>query len=150
LEREASDLITELSAEVLGSIVRGYVDQVVRTRGLTQRRGPGRLSSHVARLAALHRINRAATGSLDLDSMLATVVQVIAETIAGDACSVFLYEAHSQTLMLQASVGLNPEVVGRLSIRSDAGITGLAAATRQTQVAVHARSHPAFFTYPNV
>lgn len=150
LEREAADIINELSAEILGSIVRGYVDQVVRTRGLTQRRGSGRLSSHVARLAALHRINRAATASLDLDSMLSTVVEVIAETISGDACSVFLYDAHSQTLMLRASLGLNPDVVGRLSIRSDAGITGLAAASRQTQIAIDAPSHPAFFTYPNV
>lgn len=150
LEREAADIINDLSAEILGSIVRGYVDRIVRTRGLTQRRGPGRLSSHVARLGALHRINRAATASLDLDSMLSTVVEVIAETIAGDACSVFLYDAHSQTLMLRASIGLNPDVVGRLSIRSDAGITGLAAVSRQTQIAVDAPSHPAFFTYPNV
>ncbi|HUG15191.1 MAG TPA: GAF domain-containing protein, partial [Thermomicrobiales bacterium] len=150
LEREAADIISDLSAEILGSIVRGYVDQVVRTRGVSQRRGTGRLSSHVARLAALHRINRAATASLDMDTMLGTVVEVIAETTSGDACSVFLYDAHSQTLMLQASRGLNPDVVGQLSIRSDAGITGLAAASRQTQVAVDAPSHPAFFTYPHV
>jgi two-component system, sensor histidine kinase PdtaS len=150
LERDAIDIIADLSAEILGSIVRGYVDQVVRTRGLAHRKGSGRLSSHVARLSALHRINRAATGSLDLDSMLSTVVGVIAETISGDACSVFLYEAHSQTLMLRASVGLNPDVVGRLSIRSDAGITGLAAVSRQTQIVVDAPAHPAFFTYPNV
>lgn len=150
LEREAADIISDLSAEILGSIVRGYVDQIVRTRGLTHRRGSGRLSSHVARLSALHRINRAATGSLDLDSMLSTVVGVIAETITGDACSVFLYDPHSQTLMLSASLGLNPDVVGRLTIRSNAGITGLAAETRQTQIAIDAQSHPAFFTYPNV
>jgi two-component system, sensor histidine kinase PdtaS len=150
LESEASDILPELSAEMLGSIVRGYVDRVVRVRGLTKRRGTGRLSSHVARLAALHRINRAATGSLHLDDMLSTVVEVIAETIAGDACSVFLYDAHSQTLMLRASSGLNPDIVGKLSIRADAGITGLAAASRETQMAVVAQAHPAFFTYPIV
>lgn len=150
LEQEASDILPDLSATVLGSIVRGYVDQVVRTRGHTRRRGTGRLSSHVARLAALHRINRAATGSLHLDAMLSTVVEVVAETIGGDACSVFLHDAHSQTLILRATVGLNPETVGRLAIRVDAGITGLAAASRQTQVVVEAREHPAFFTYPVV
>ena len=56
LEREAGEALPEFHAEVLGSIVRGYVDQVVRMRGLTRRRGTGRLSSHVSRLAALHRI----------------------------------------------------------------------------------------------
>ncbi|MDQ3549873.1 MAG: GAF domain-containing protein, partial [Chloroflexota bacterium] len=150
LEREAGETLSEFHADVLGSIVRGYVDQVVRVRGLTRRRGTGRLSSHVSRLAALHRINRAATASLRLEEMLSTVVEVVAETIDGDACSVFLADPASQTLMLRATVGLNQDVVGRLAIRSDSGITGLAAASRQTQIAVNAREHPAYFTYPIV
>ncbi len=150
LEREAGESLSDFNAEVLGSIVRGYVDQVVRARGLTRRRGTGRLSSHVSRLAALHRINRAATASLRLEEMLSTVVDVIAETIDGDACSVFLADLATQTLMLRATVGLNQDVIGRLAIRSDAGITGLAASSRQTQIAVNARDHPAYFTYPIV
>ena len=150
LEREAGETLRELSADVLGSIVRGYVDQVVRTRGVTNRRSAGRLSSHVSRLAALHHINRAATGSLQLDKMLSAVVEVVAETVQCDACSVFLYDPGSDTLMLRATRGLNPEIVGRLSIRADAGITGLAASTRATQQAYDAREHPAFFTYSTV
>jgi two-component system, sensor histidine kinase PdtaS len=150
LEREAGEALPEFHADVLGSIVRGYVDQVVRMRGLTRRRGTGRLSSHVSRLAALHRINRAATASLRLEEMLSTVVEVVAETIDGDACSVFLADPATQTLMLRATVGLNHEMIGRLAIRSDAGITGLAASSRQTQIAVNAHEHPAYFTYPIV
>ena len=150
LEREAGEALSDFKAEVLGSIVRGYVDQVVRVRGLTRRRGTGRLSSHVSRLAALYRINRAATASLRLEEMLSTVVDVVAETIDGDACSVFLADPATQTLMLRATVGLNQEMIGRLAIRGDAGITGLAATSRQTQIAVNAREHPAYFTYPIV
>ena len=149
LEQSAADVLVVLSAETLGSIVRGYVDQVVRTRGLTQRT-PGRLSSHVARLAALHRINRAATSSLRLDDVLATIVETVAETIDGDACSVFLYDEHTQALILRATKGLNPDAIGRIAIRSDAGITGLAATTRETQMVEDAQAHPAFFTYPLV
>jgi two-component sensor histidine kinase/putative methionine-R-sulfoxide reductase with GAF domain len=150
LEREVGDALTELSADLLGSIVRGYVDQVVRTRGLTRNRGTGRLSSHVARLAALNRINRAATASLHLDDMLSTVVQVVNETIEGDACSVFLYDPSSHTLVLRATVGLNPDAIGRVGFRADAGIAGLAATSRQTQITIDAHQHPAFFTYPIV
>lgn len=150
LEQEAGDGLADLSADLLGSIVRGYVDQVVRTRGLTRRRGTGRLSSHVARLSALHRINRAATASLKLEEVLSTIVEVVSETIEGDACSVFLYDEHSNTLILRATKGLNPAAVGRLAIRADSGITGLAASTRRTQTAIDAQSHPAFFTYPIV
>lgn len=149
LEQNAADVLAVLSAETLGSIVRGYVDQIVRTRGLTQRT-PGRLSSHVARLAALHRINRAASSSLRLDDVLATIVETVAETIDGDACSVFLYDEHTQALILRATKGLNPDAIGRIAIRSDAGITGMAATTRETQMVEDAQSHPAFFTYPLV
>jgi two-component sensor histidine kinase/putative methionine-R-sulfoxide reductase with GAF domain len=150
LEQEAGEALTDLSAVILGSIVRGYVDQVVRTRGATRRRSAGRLSSHVARLAALHRINRVATGSLDLERMLSTVVDVVADTVQSDACSVFLYDPDSEMLVLRATKGLNPDAVGRVTIRAFAGITGLAASTRETQVALDAQSHPAFFTYPIV
>ena len=150
LEREVGDALPTLHADVLGSIVRGYVDHVVRQRGVTRRRSAGRLSSHVSRMAALHRINRAATASLQLDDMLATVVQVVTETISVDACSVFLLDDPTQTLVLRATVGLNPDLVGKLVIRSDAGITGMAAETREIQIAPIAREHPAFFTYPSV
>ena len=150
LEQEAGDGLADLSADLLGSIVRGYVDQVVRTRGLTRRKGTGRLSSHVARLSALHRINRAATASLKLEDVLETIVDVVSETIEGDACSVFLYDEHSHTLILGATKGLNPAAVGRLAIRADAGITGSAAITRRAQTALIAQTHPAFFTYPIV
>ncbi len=150
LEREAGEALPEFHADVLGSIVRGYVDQVVRVRGLTRRRGTGRLSSHVSRLAALHRINRAATASLRLEEMLSTVVEVIAETIDGDACSVFLADLAAQKLVLRATVGLNEEMIGRLAIRDDVGITGLAATSRQTQIAINAREHPAYLSYPIV
>ncbi|MCO5175414.1 MAG: GAF domain-containing protein [Thermomicrobiales bacterium] len=149
LEQSAADLLAVLSADTLGSIVRGYVDQVVRMRGTTHR-PPGRLSSHVARLAALHRINRAATSSLRLDDVLTTIVETVAETIDGDACSVFLHDEHTSALILRATKGLNPEAIGRIAIRSDAGITGLAATSHQTQVVEVAQSHPAFFTYPIV
>ena len=74
--------------------------------------------------------------------MLSTVVRVVAETVQCDACSVFLYDAGSDTLMLRATVGLNQDIVRRLTIRSDAGITGLAAAQRQTQFALDARASP--------
>ncbi|MDQ3043826.1 MAG: hypothetical protein M3R06_01565, partial [Chloroflexota bacterium] len=51
-----------------------------------------------ARLAALHRINRAATANLKLTEMLETTVQVVAETTESDACAVFLYDEATDTL----------------------------------------------------
>src|SRR5688572_2810428 len=49
------------------------------------------LSRQLARLAAIHRINRAATASLNLDETLQTVVSVVAEATGSDTCTVYLY-----------------------------------------------------------
>lgn len=140
----------EPDSETLGAIVNGYTRHMVRVRGLVRRQGMGPLSSNVARLAALHRISQAATASLDLESMLRTVVSVVQETTDADSCSIFLHDGASATLTLRATVGLNPEAVGQVRLAPGAGITGEAAATRQTLAVPDARSHPAYLDYPLV
>lgn len=150
VEKSTNVPLREIQPDVLGWIVQGYSADGVTEAEHDGRRPVGKLASQVLRLTALHHINRAATGSLQLDKMLATVVQVVAEAVGSNACSVFLFDTHSDTLILRATHGLNPAAVGRVVIRADAGITGLAASTRQTQIAVAAREHPAFFTFPIV
>ncbi len=150
VERATNLPLGEIQPDILGWIVQGYSAGEVTDPEHHERRPVGRLASQVLRLTALHHINRAATGSLQLDKMLSTVVQVVAEAVGSNACSVFLFDSYSDTLMLKATHGLNPGAVGRVVIRSDAGITGLAATTRQTQIAPSAREHPAFFTFPIV
>jgi two-component system, sensor histidine kinase PdtaS len=150
LEKSTSVPLSEIKPDILGWIVQGFSDEYGDDGENHEHRAVGKLASQVLRLTALHHINRAATGSLQLDKMLSTVVQVVAEAVGSDACSVFLYDSYSDTLMLRATHGLNPGAVGRVVIRSDAGITGLAATTRETQTAEDARNHPAFFTFPIV
>jgi len=140
----------EIKPEILGWIVQGYSASEDDLSEVDESRPVGRLASQVLRLTALHHISRAASGSLQLDEMLTTVVQVVAEAVGTDACSVFLFDNYSDTLMLRATHGLNPAAVGRVVIRSDAGITGLAASSRTTQIAEDARNHPAYFTFPIV
>lgn len=150
LEKSTNVPLSEIQPDILGWIVQGYASGPENGAPHEERHPVGRLASQVLRLTALHHINRAATGSLELDTMLATVVQVVAEAVGSDACSVFLFDSHSDTLILKATRGLNPAAVGRVVIRSDAGITGLAATTRQTQIAIDAHAHPAYFTFPIV
>lgn len=138
------------SGAILGAAVRGYLDRMVRLRGLIRRGGTGSLSSHVARLAALYRINQAATANLDLEAMLNTVVQVVTETTASDGCSIFLYDAPANALTLRAAIGLNPDAVGRVVLPLGIGITGAAAVSRQVLAVPDVRSHPAYADYPSV
>lgn len=106
------------------------------------------LPGQLTRLAALHRINRAATASLDLDEMLATVVRVVAEAVGADSCTVYLYSPEEDKLTVRATAGLNPDAVGRVSVPLGVGITGQAARTRGTIAAEDASAHPDFYYHP--
>src|SRR5437588_12800105 len=89
------------------------------------------LLRHVARLDALHRIHQAAASTLDLDPMLEMVVTTVAEVMGSDACSVYLYDAERDLLVLSAVAGLPRDAIGRVVLRIGEGITGRAAQERE-------------------
>lgn len=139
-ERVDSELLaaaTDAYYEATGQLNESPADET---------RGP--LSSPLERLSALHRISQSATASLDLDSMLSTVVRVVRETVGSDACSIFLFDPSSDTLVLRASIGLNPGAVGRVTLPLGAGITGEAALRREVLPVIDAVSHPSYVDYP--
>ena len=108
------------------------------------------LPTQVARLAALHRVNRAATANLELSEMLETVVRVVAETTGSDASAVFLYDPATETLALRAAVGLSAASIGVTTIRLGSGITGRAASDRRLIAAPHAHTHEAYLDSPSI
>ncbi len=105
-------------------------------------------ANSVTRLAALRRINQAATASLDLHAMLKTVVAVVRETMSCDSCSIFLLDEANSILVLSASVGLNPQATGRVYLPLGSGITGQAAMRRQMLAIPDATVHPNYVDYP--
>ncbi len=104
------------------------------------------LSRQLARLAAIHRINRVATASLNLEEMLNTVVTVVAEAAGTDTCAVYLYNPEEDSLTLRATVGLNQEAVDETRLCVGVGITGQAARTRQLIATADAPAHP-YYVY---
>lgn len=108
------------------------------------------LSRQLARLAAIHRINRVATASLNLEEVLQTVVTVVAEAAGMDTCAVYLYSPEENALTLRAAVGLNPAAIGETRMRLGAGITGQAARTRQVIATDNAPAHPDYHYDPQL
>lgn len=106
--------------------------------------------TQVARLSALHQINRAATANLRLHEMLDTVVELVAQTTESDACEVFLFDEQSGLLTLRAAVGLNPSSVNAVHIRIGNGITGYAADLGRIVSAPDARNHERFLAHPGI
>jgi two-component system, sensor histidine kinase PdtaS len=138
-----SDSATMLAAGIaLAAASRAYQqgERIVKSRASDELAMP----TQVARLAALHRVNRAATANLELSEMLDTTVRVVAETTGSDACAVFLFDAATESLALRAAVGLNAASVGVITIRPGVGITGRAASERRIIAAPDAHAHEAF------
>jgi two-component sensor histidine kinase/putative methionine-R-sulfoxide reductase with GAF domain len=132
----------------LAAVARAHADAVPRDDS------PARLSAtpptQMARLSALHQINRAATANLKLSEMLDTTARVVAETTHSDACSVFLYDESTGLLSLRAAVGLSPSSVGAVTLRMGSGITGRAALEGRLIAAADAHSHESFLAHPGI
>ena len=143
---DAGDPSTMLAAGLaLAAVSRAY--HSAGANGTPGEEGEG-TSAPLPWLAALHRINRAATANLELGDMLETSVRVVAETTSSDACAVFLYDEGTDSLALRAAVGLNAAAVGAVTIRPGVGITGVAAAEGRVVATRDAHGHPAFQPYP--
>jgi two-component sensor histidine kinase/putative methionine-R-sulfoxide reductase with GAF domain len=143
----SSDPATTLAAGIaLGAVAREYARFEAQGAG---HESDLNIPTQVARLRALHVINRAATAGMPLSDLLETTVQQIAESTDADACSVLLYDAATDSLALRAALGLNPSSVGALTVRRGVGITGHAAAVGETVVASDARAHAAYLDSPS-
>ena len=80
------------------------------------------LVRRLAELTALQEVNRAANSSLQLDATLNLIAATVAEVTDSDVCSIYLFEENR--LVLRSTVGLNPEAIGRSTLRLGEGITG--------------------------
>ncbi len=141
-----SDPSTMLAAGIaLAAVARSHAE-----REPSLGRGELEQPTPVARLAALHRVNRAATANLELTEMLDTTVRVVAETTASDACAVFLFDPATDSLSLRAAVGFNASSIGATTIRSGVGITGRAASERRLIAAPDAHAHEAFHMHSTI
>lgn len=134
---EVAELWPSVAAAVQGAALSGYLAAEVVPSG-------GDLAGRLARLEALHRINRAANSSLHLTAMLDLVVEAVADVIGSDTCSIWSYNEETDELALRAARGLNPEAIGQVRLRLGQAITGEAARSRQPIAARDARAHPAY------
>lgn len=61
----------------------------------------------------------------DIRGFLSQVVHIVSRHMQSDVCSIFLYNEQKDLLVLEATVGLNPDMVGQLTLLSGEGLTGL-------------------------
>jgi len=86
--------------------------------------------------------------SHNLDETLNNVVDLVAKRLDADVCSLYTCGSDLTLLRLSATVGLNKDAVGRVVLRLDEGLIGLAAEGKAPVVLDHAQQHPRYKYFP--
>jgi len=86
--------------------------------------------------------------SADLRETLDRVVGTIAAGMEVEVCSIYLFDAQRERLGLRATVGLERDSIGRVSMRVNEGLVGLAIESGEPVVVADAMSHPRYKYFP--
>lgn len=89
-------------------------------------------------------------GASRLDDLLSRMTKMIAEHMACEVCSVYLYEPSSDELVLKATYGLKPQAVDHVRLGVGEGLTGVAFKEKRAICEGHADRHPQFRYFPEI
>ncbi|MBM3796262.1 MAG: GAF domain-containing protein [Acidobacteria bacterium] len=104
----------------------------------------GRFKDRSELLDFLLEVSTVVSSTLDLDTMLDRIIQIVRNAIHFDIGTILLYSEAYGGLRVRRSVGLDPELVKELTIPLREGITGVSAATRQPVNSGDVRNEPRY------
>jgi phosphoserine phosphatase RsbU/P len=83
-----------------------------------------------ARLRGVHAVTDTALAHLDVDALVAVLLERVRDELTVDTATVLLLDPHGQDLVATASLGLEEEVIQGVRLPIGAGFAGRVAATR--------------------
>ena len=99
-------------------------------------------------LCDLSDLSALVTGSENIENFLLRTVALVSGHLGTPVCSIYLYDETADELVLKATVGLNPEAVGRVRMGSGQGLVGTVMATRKPVCEGRASKNPRFRYFP--
>jgi phosphotransferase system, enzyme I, PtsP len=112
----------------------------------SRRAGKGGKRAHG--LTVLEDISAITARSEDLQETLQRIVEVVAERVATDVCSLYILDPRAQRLTLWATVGLDRGAIGKVTMSVEEGLTGMAIEKLEPVMAVDAITHPRYKFFP--
>jgi phosphotransferase system, enzyme I, PtsP len=101
------------------------------------------------RLALIENISSIGTeAGGDLRETLDRVVFVIASGMEVEVCSVYLFDPERDRLVLRATIGLDRDSVGKVSMRTNEGLVGMVIENMAPVAVPDALSHPRYKYFP--
>jgi phosphotransferase system, enzyme I, PtsP len=105
----------------------------------------GKIHPH---LTILEDISTLISHSHDLQATLNSIVATVAERMGTEVCSIYILDQSKKRLTLRATMGLDDESVGRVSMDIGEGLTGLVIQRMKPVMVVDALAHPRYKYFP--
>jgi phosphotransferase system enzyme I (PtsP) len=102
----------------------------------------------VPHLAILEDINVLISHSHNLQESLRRIVAIVSERMKTEVCSLYILDRQKNRLTLSATMGLDQESVGKVSMGINEGLTGLVIERMSPVMVVNAQVHPRYKYFP--
>jgi len=99
-------------------------------------------------LMILEDISALISHSQDLQETLNSIVAIVAERMETEVCSLYILERKKNRLTLWATMGLDQESIGKVSMGITEGLTGLVIERMTPVMVVDAQAHPRYKYFP--
>lgn len=99
-------------------------------------------------LEVLQRVVQEVNSARDLRQALDIIVRRVREAMGVNVASVYLFDRDARTYILMATLGLNPEAVGKVRLGVSEGLVGLVGEREEPVNLDHADQHPRFRYFP--
>jgi len=99
---------------------------------------------HYQLLCDISDLNHLFRQSASVENLLDATVQMVTRHLQSDVCSIYLYDDATETLVMRATAGLNPDSVGHVRMKLGDGLTGLALKELRPICVSRASKHPAY------
>jgi len=105
---------------------------------------------HIKLLCDIGEMSGIFSKSVSIETMLQKIVDLVAEHLSADVCSIYLFDETSQELILKATKGLHPDSVNNIRLRLGEGIAGFALKEPQTICEKVGSDHPRYKFFPGI
>jgi phosphotransferase system, enzyme I, PtsP len=99
-------------------------------------------------LTLLEDISTLISHSKDLQEALDSIVAVVSDRMGTEVCSIYILDQQKRRLTLCATTGLEQESVGKVSMGTAEGLTGLVIERMKPVMVVDALAHPRYKYFP--
>src|SRR5918995_4885981 len=99
-------------------------------------------------LTILEDISTLIAHSHDLQDTLQNIVTTVRDRVEAEVCSIYILDAQKKRLTLRATMGLDQESIGKVSMAIDEGLTGLVIERMEPVTVVDALKHPRYKYFP--